>query len=239
MKEFTNKTIEEAIDDAVASLGVSKEKLIYKVVEEKKGLFGKKATIAVYDIDDASEYAQKYLKTAIEAMGIKIETAAFVDEDIIHITISSERNPALIGRGGRTLQALNELVRLAVSNKFQHRYRILLDVGGYKEDKYDKLAHIAIRESRRVLKTHVSVKLDPMTPDERRIVHNTLNGMRDIRTESTGEGKDRAVVIIYTGPKKPRPHKEKPAQEEEIKTETEEVIETEETFVEPSESENE
>lgn len=197
MKEFTNKTVEECVKDAAAALSVAEDQLIYRVTDEKKGLFSKKATIEVYTEDDAAEYAQDYLKTMIGGMGIEITTTAAVEEDIIRITIDSGRNPVLIGKNGRTLQALNELDRLAVSNKFHHRFRILLDVGGYKEDKYSRLAYLAKRTADEVVKSHVDVKLDPMTPDERRIVHNTLNGMEHIKTESTGEGSDRAVTVKY------------------------------------------
>jgi len=197
MKEFSNKTTEDAVNDAAKELGVPVDQLVYKVTEEKKGLFSKKATIEVYDVNDAIAFAQDYLKTAIGGMGVEITTETKVEEDIIRITINSERNPVLIGKNGRTLQAFNELVRLAVSNKFRHRYRILLDVGGYKEDKYSRIAYIAKRTANDVLKSHVDVKMDPMTPDERRVVHNTLNGMEHIKTESSGEGADRAVTIKY------------------------------------------
>lgn len=197
MRQFTGKTVEEAIAAASEELSIPQENLVYKVLEEKKGLFGKRATIGVYDQDDAAEYAQEYLKNAIGAMGIEIETQADIDEEIIRITIDSKRNPALIGKGGHTLQALNELTRLAVSNKFHHRYRILLDVNGYKEDKYGKLIHIAKREAKNVLRTKTDVKLDTMTPDERRVVHNALANWDHIKTESSGEGNDRAITIKY------------------------------------------
>jgi spoIIIJ-associated protein len=206
MKEYSNKTVEDALKDASTELGIPVEQLVYKVTEEKKGLFIKKATIQVYETADAVTFAQEYLKTAISGMGIEITTTATMEEDIIHITVNSERNPVLIGKNGRTLQALNELDRLAVSNKFRHRYRILLDVGGYKEDKYSRIAYIAKRTANDVLKSHVDVKLDPMTPDERRVVHNTLNGMAHIKTESYGEGNDRAVTIKYVaGPDDKKP----------------------------------
>ncbi len=197
MKQYTAKTIDEAVASASADLGVEPDKLIYNVVEEKKGLFHKQATIEVATIDDAAEYAQEYLKQAIGGMGIEITTSAKVEEEIIHITINSERNPVLIGKGGRTLQALNELDRLAVSNKFRKRYRILLDVGGYKEDKYSHIAYLAKKNAKEVLHTKIDIQLSPMTPDERRVVHNTLNGWEHIKTESTGEGKERAVTIKY------------------------------------------
>lgn len=197
MKQYTAKTVEDAINAASADLGIEPSKLIYNVVEEKKGLFRKEATIEVSTIDDAAEFAQEYLKKAIGAMGIEVTTNAKVDDEIIHITIDSERNPVLIGKGGRTLQALNELDRLAVSNKFRKRYRILLDVGGYKEDKYSHISYLAKRTAKEVLRTKIDVQLDPMTPDERRVVHNILNGWEHIKTESFGEGKERAVTIKY------------------------------------------
>ena len=206
MKEFTSKTVDDAVNDASKELGIPADQLVYKVTEEKKGLFSKKATIEVYDVSDAVTFAQEYLKTAIGGMGIQIETTGVVEEDIIRITITSERNPVLIGKNGRTLQALNELDRLAVSNKFRHRYRILLDVGGYKEDKYSRIAYIAKRTANEVLKSHVDVRMDPMTPDERRVVHNTLNGMAHIKTESSGEGMNRAVTVKYiAGPSEAKP----------------------------------
>lgn len=197
MKEFKGKTVDEALLAAQSELGIAKENLVYRVLDEKKGLFHKEATIAVFEEQDAMDYAQEYLKKAIGALGIEIETTVTAEDNVFRVTINSSRNPVLIGKGGRTLQALNELVRLAVSNKFHHRYRILLDVGGYKEDKYSRLTYLARRNANDVVKSHVDVKLDPMTPDERRVIHNALSGMEHIKTESVGEGSDRAVVIKY------------------------------------------
>lgn len=197
MKEFTAKTVEEAVKLAAAEMGVGENHLVYEVKEEKKSLFKKSATIAVYDEGDAESYAEKYLHDAIAALGIEVTTDAKMEDDIIKITLDSARNPVLIGRGGRTLQALNELVKLAVSNKFRRRYRILLDVGGYKEDKYDKVTRIAKRVAKEVQRSKVDAQLDPMTPDERRVVHNVLSGWNNIKTESAGEGNERATWIRY------------------------------------------
>lgn len=197
MKEYSGKSVEECLESASLELGTPAEQLIYKVKEEKKGLFSKKATIEVYTIEDAAEFAKSYLVNALSAMGIEASAESTVEEDIIHVSLDSKRNPVLIGKGGRTLQALNELDRLAVSNHFRHRYRILLDVGGYKEDKYSRLTYLAKRTANQVVKSHVDVQLDPMTPDERRVIHNALNGMEHIKTESSGEGANRAVAIKY------------------------------------------
>ena len=196
MKEYVSKTVEECVNNACLELGIPTNRLLYKVVEEKSGLF-KKARIEVYTEDDAVSYAESYLTEILGAMGVEITTSATIDDGLIRLNIDSKRNPVLIGKGGRTLQALNELVRLAVSNKFRHRYRILLDVGGYKEDRYSRIAYLAKRAAEEVVKTKYPVQLDPMTPDERRIVHNTLTGWKNIKTESSGEGNERAVNIFY------------------------------------------
>jgi len=197
MKEYAGKTVDDCVAAAISELGITAENLVYTVKEEKKGLFKKSAIIEVYDANDAVSYGEQYLTKAVKALGFEVTVSSVVEQDIIKMTIDSERNPVLIGKNGRTLQSLNELVKLAVSNKFRHRYRILLDVGGYKEDKYSRIAYIAKKNAAQVLKSHVDVRLEPMTPDERRVVHNTLTGMEHIKTESSGEGKDRAVAIKY------------------------------------------
>ena len=197
MKEFTAKTVEEAVASAASELGVDSLHLVYEVKEEKKSLFKKSATIVVYEDVDAATYAEEYIRSTLKALGVESETESENDEGIIKISIDSDSNPILIGRGGKTLQAINEITKLAVSAKFRKRYRILLDVGGYKEDKYDRIAHMAKRVAKTVLRTHVDAALDPMTPDERRIVHNALSDWEHIKTESSGEGADRAVTIKY------------------------------------------
>lgn len=197
MKEYSGKTVEDCLAEASKELGIPADDLVYQVTEEKKGLFKKSATISVYGQEDAKDFATSYLVDSIKALGIEATAEGVIEEDIIKITLNSERNPVLIGKSGRTLQALNELVKLAVSNKFRHRYRILLDVGGYKEDKYSRIAYIAKKSASQVMKSHVSVALEPMTPDERRVVHNTLSGYEHIKTESSGEGRNRAVTIKY------------------------------------------
>jgi len=197
MKEFTGKTVEEAVKVAADSLGVDSLHLVYEVKEEKKSLFKKSATILVYEDEDAAHYAEEYLKSSLKALGVDIETEAVLEDGIIKISIDSDANPIIIGKGGRTLQAFNEITKFAVSTKFRKRFRILLDVGGYKEDKYARIERMVTRVAKSVLRDHVDATLDPMTPDERRVVHNTLSSWEHIKTESSGEGADRAVTIKY------------------------------------------
>ena len=199
MREFSAKTVELCLDKASSELDVEKDKLTYEVVEEKKGFLGinKKATIKVYEFIDVVYYAEEYLKNVCKALGLEISLKSFTKDEIIKILIETNENNLLIGPKGVTLQSLNELVKLAVSNKFKKKYRILLDVHDYKNKKYNVLIRVAKNAAREVLKTHMDVKLNPMTPDERKKVHYALSTMKNIKTESVGDGKDRAIVIKY------------------------------------------
>ena len=202
MKRFTAKTLDDAIVLACQDYGILPDQLNYAIIEEKKGLFAKKVEIEVYDLSDAIEFAQEYLVNAISSFGITATTKASLSDDIIKITINSDHNSILIGKNGRTLQALNELTKLAVSSRFKKRYRVLLDIADYKGDKYKRVIHMAKRTAYEVQKTHVDAEPDPMTADERRVVHNALSRIRNISTESTGEGKKRHIVIKYVASKK-------------------------------------
>ena len=215
MKRFTAKTLDDAIVLACQDYGILPDQLNYSIIEEKKGLFAKKVEIEVYDLSDAIEFAQEYLVNAISTFGITATTKASLSDDIIKITINSDHNSILIGKNGRTLQALNELTKLAVSSRFKKRYRVLLDIADYQGDKYKRVIHMAKRTAYEVQKTHVDAELDPMTADERRVVHNALSRIRNISTESTGEGKKRHIVIKYVASKKV----------EEVKDSNEEVSE--------------
>ena len=198
MKQYSAKTVEEAVALASEELGVSADELIFKVLEEKKGIFSKKVVIEVYELTDVIDIAQEYVKGVIESLGIGgVTTNASLEDDIIRIEIDSDHNPILIGKNGVTLQALNEITRLAVSGKYRRRSRILLDIGDYKDGKYARVASIARRVAKEVQRSHQDAVLDPMPSDERRVVHNALTNFTHIKTESVGEGHKRAVTIKY------------------------------------------
>lgn len=196
MKKYQAKTIDEALEMAAQELGILPSDVNFAVQEEKKGLF-KKVTIEVYELSDAIEFAEEYLKNVTAALGIKSETTTVLKDDIIHVSLNSDHNPILIGKNGKTLQALNELARLAVSSKFKKRFRILLDINDYKDGKYSRVAFAARKAAKEVQKTKMDATLEPMPADERRVVHNALANFSHIKTESAGEGHHRAVVIKY------------------------------------------
>lgn len=197
MKNYTGKTVEEAVELALQDLQITEDKLIYSVQEKKKGLFSKKVVIDVYELSDVVRFAEDYILGVIDSFGIESSVRTRLDDDIIHITIDSTHNPILIGKGGVTLQALNELTKLAVNNKFKRRFRILLDINGYKNKKYNSLERQARRYAHDVQKTKTTYTFDPMPADERRTIHQACSNMPHIKTESIGEGNHRQVQIIY------------------------------------------
>lgn len=197
MEIFTGKTIEDALQKASEGTGTPVENLIYRDTGKVTGLFTKKCQIEVYDLSDVIRYAEDYLLNAIDALGIESSVKSKLDDDVIRITIDSTHNPILIGKGGVTLQALNELCKLATNNFFRRRFRILLDINGYKDNKYGKLERMARKAAKDVQRSKTTYTFDPMPADERRAIHNALNGWRNVKTESTGEGSHRQVQILY------------------------------------------
>ena len=200
MKEYNAKTVDDAVKLASEELGIAEDEVIFTIKEEKTGLLSKKAVIVVYELSDAIEFAEEYIKNVVESLGVgNVKCNTSLEDDIIRISVDTDHNPILIGKNGVTLQALNEIVRLAVSGKFRRRFRILLDIGDYKNSKYSRVASIARRTAKEVQKSHIDVTLDPMPSDERRIVHSALAEWTNIKTESSGEGHNRAVTIKYIG----------------------------------------
>ena len=191
--EYTAKTLEDAIKLAAEKEYCTVEEIDYVLVEQTE----EQTTIDVYTIMDVIEFAKNYVHDGIEALGFDNKVTPSLNDGIINLKIDSDRNSIIIGKNGKSLQALNELTKLAVNNKFKKRFRILLDVNGYKQEKYEKMIHIAKRLAHEVQKTHVDVVLDPMPADERRAVHNALAGMPHIKTESEGTGKKRQLHIKY------------------------------------------
>ena len=156
MKIYTGKTVEEALALAAEEQGVAVDDLIYAISDKKKGIFGKKLIVEVYDLSDVVRFAEDYVLNVIDNLGIESTLHTVLDNDIIRITIDSTHNPILIGKNGKTLQALNELTKLAVSNHFKKRFRILLDINGYKDEKYFRLKKMARKLAHEVQKTKIT-----------------------------------------------------------------------------------
>ena len=198
MKKYEGKTEEEAVKAACADLGIADPKTLnYQVISVKKTLFSKTVTIGIYSINDVIVFADDYIKRCLRALGLEGSTEAKYEDGVIKLNIVTAKNKNVIGRNGDTLRSINELTRSACFNRFGGHYRILLNCDGYKEVKYSKFASVARRYARDVQRTHETIILDPMTSDERRIIHQALADMPNIKTQSLGTGHKRHVTIQY------------------------------------------
>lgn len=197
MRIFEAKTLEEVLKLASEDLGIQTDDLIYDVLEEKKGLFKSTIKISVYETVDYIDYAVSYLRLMIEALGFTPEFKTELDGDVIKIEMTTNHNSILIGKNGKTLLAINEVVAVALTAKFKKRIRVLIDINEYKHDRYRKVVSIAKRIAGEVAKTKQDATLEPMPSDERRAIHNALGEYRNVTTESIGTGRDRQIVIRF------------------------------------------
>ena len=193
---YVGKTEEEALDEALKALDVTKEDIMYKSNEQKGGLFkSKKVEIEVIKKSDIHDFIKETILKLTKDMGFDVNAEVKVRDDILNITLFSDKNNLLIGRDGKNMSALSTVVRQIVFNELGYYYKFNLDVGEYKLKQQKNLERMAHRLAREVAKTKVEVKLDPMNSYERRIIHNTLNDDRYVYTESFGEEPNRYVVI--------------------------------------------
>ena len=118
------------------------------------------------------------------------------DEGELILDITGDDLAVLIGRHGKTLEALQFLVSAITVRKIGFRYPVVVDVEGYKSRQRQKLESIARSSANRAASQHSNVRLRPMSPYERRIVHVALRDDSRVETVSEGEGASRHVVIV-------------------------------------------
>ena len=200
MKTYTGKHIDDILKEAAADKNTTVENLTYHIVEEVSGFLGlgTKVTAEVYSNGDIAEFMKDYLRTYFDNihMGAEIDIR-MDDDDFYHVNIDAENNAILIGKNGQTLQALNNVLKSDVSSEFKKRIGVLIDINGYKKDKYHKICSLAHRVAKSVQRTKTDAVLDPMPADERKAIHNYLANMKYVSTVSEGEGKERRLKIVY------------------------------------------
>lgn len=198
---YSGKTIDEALAAACSAKNAAVEELTYTVVEEKAGFLGlgRTVTIEAWAPVDIIVFLNDYIRTYFENAEMDGSVSIELDEDDFYrIQVDTNCNAVLIGRQGRTLQDFNRLVRAAASAVFKKHIRLMIDINGYKEERYEKVTRMAIRIARDVRRTKVDAVLDPMPADERKAIHSALSDMEDISTKSEGEGMERRLHILYT-----------------------------------------
>jgi spoIIIJ-associated protein len=147
---------------------------------------------------------QNLVKELIEKTTVSVTDISVNEEDPQNMWFSVEvaEPHYFISREGEGLSALNHLVRRIIEGKEENEeaeLRTLIDINGFQKKRVDSLKAVAHMMAERARYFKSSVEVDPMSAFERRIVHEFLSNAPDIKTESTGMGKNRRVVIKYIG----------------------------------------
>ncbi len=200
--EQTGKTVEEAIEIVLKENNVTKEDINVTIIDEgKKGFlgFGTKEAKIVVEIKDEKdkkkEIALKFITEVVEKMGITATIDIREEAENLYIEIDSSDIGIIIGRRGETLDALQYLAGLVVNKKASSWTRVILDASGYRKRREESLIDLARKKADRVKHTRRKVSLEPMNPQERRIIHTALQDDPMVTTFSEGEEPYRRVVI--------------------------------------------
>ena len=196
-RRFTAKPVQDAVNLACQELNVTVDDLNYEVISETKTFFTKRAEIECYTIAMVQEYIEGYVRRFISEMGFEVETVSYLQDGRIYCNINTSNNSILIGKAGVILRAINFIVKNAVSTTYKKRIELSIDINGYKEERYKKVASMARKLGKQVLRTKADIKLDPMPADERKVMHQELAKLDHVKTQSYGEGKNRHMVISY------------------------------------------
>lgn len=217
----TAKTVDEAIEAALAELGVSKDEATIEVITEPAGGFlglGSKdaevkvtADIAeeeedvVYYGDDenfegdavteAEDAAVTFVAEILSGIGIHGNMDSYREDDAIYISVSGADCGAAIGRHGETLESISYLTNLVANKHSEEKVHVHLDVGGYRKHREQVIKGLADRAASKAKKTGRKVVMEAMNPAERRIVHSYLQDVNGISTHSEGTEPNRKVIV--------------------------------------------
>lgn len=196
--EFTAKTVEEAVEEGLKALGLTREEAEVTVLEEgKKGLFKSvKAKVKVSKKRTDGERAQEFLEGLFSIMGIPATNELEEDEEHTKINVIATNSYAVIGHRGEILDALQALAG-AVANIGREEYkRVVVDCENYREKREETLKRLANKLAEKAVRTGRKVSLEPMSPYERRVIHAALADRTDVKTESEGKEPARYIVVV-------------------------------------------
>ncbi len=219
----TAKTVDEAIELALAELGVAKENAKIEVVTEPAGGFlglgSKEAEVkvtadiaevedeeeVVYYGDDesfegdavteAEDAAVTFVAEILSGIGIHGNMDSYREDDAIYISVSGSDCGAAIGRHGETLESISYLTNLVANKHSEDRVHVHLDVGGYRKHREQVIKGLADRAAYKAKKTGRKVVMEAMNPAERRIVHAYLQDVNGVSTHSEGTEPNRKVIV--------------------------------------------
>ena len=200
-KEYTGKNVEEALANAQADLGATSDEIEYEVVDKgSAGLLGigsREAVIRAKKSFSIEGTAIDFLKDVFKSMNMEVEIELEYNEleKEMNIELIGDDMGILIGKRGQTLDSLQYLTSLVVNKTTDEHIRVRLDIENYRERREETLVNLARNIARKVKKNRREMELEPMSRNERRIIHSTLQKDHYVTTRSEGEEPYRHVVV--------------------------------------------
>ena len=200
--EFTGKTVDDALTNALVEFGVTSDQIDYDVLEKgSSGFLGfnsKLAKIKARKKYTVADHIKNFLSQVLAAMGLEVEiliNASAEEENVYDVELKGAEMGVLIGKRGQTLDSLQYLTNLAINKHSDTYTRVKLDTEDYRKRRKDTLENLAKNIAYKVKRTKKAVSLEPMNPFERRVIHSALQNDRYVSTHSEGDEPYRHVVI--------------------------------------------
>lgn len=200
-KEFSAKTADEALTNALIQLETTSDQIEYEIMEEEKGgvfgLFSKPARIRVRKKGDIKDTIQAFLAKIFECMNltVEIEMDYKEEEGLMSIELKGNEMGVLIGKRGQTLDSLQYITSLVANKKSENFIKVKMDTENYRQRRKETIENLAKNVASKVKKTGRPAFLEPMNPYERRIIHAVLQSDKYVETHSEGDDPHRKVVI--------------------------------------------
>ncbi len=196
--KLEGKTKEEILNKYLSENNLEEKDIFYTESEIKGGLLkSKKVELEIVSKKDIINFIKEFIENLSKNMGITINSEVRENEGIYNVLLVTDNNPIIIGKDGRTIDAIQLLIRQALTTQVGKNIKVIVDASDYRNNKQRNFEREIKKIAKEVLKTRVEAKLDPMNSYNRRIVHSLLADYENIETESFGETPNRYVVIRY------------------------------------------
>ncbi len=207
--ESEGRTVDDAKKKALAELGIRDASIVnVEVIDEgKSGIFGfgvsRPAQVRIYyneNNEDVADKVEELLMGIIERMGIDGHIEDIKESEAkVYVELGSSNSGLIIGKKGKTLEALQFMINIMVSNVTGSEKKIVLDIEEYRDKRERSLRKMSRNIAQKVIRSGKPVVLDPMNPFERRLIHLTLQNDRRVTTKSEGQGIYRKIKISPSG----------------------------------------
>ena len=195
--ETQGKTVDQAIELGLYKLGVTRDQVKITILEQA-GLFNKARVKLTIGSESESETSlKKLVEDLLEKMGLQITVSVEEQEENFIVNVAGDDAAIIIGKRGENLDGFQFLINtLYNKGKTHDEYkRIIVDSNNYKNRREDTLKILAERTAARAVRENRDIRLEPMSANERRIIHSTLADHAKVETESQGKEPNRYVIV--------------------------------------------